>query len=744
MGSPAGLGARRPRALCAALGLALAAACSPGERAPRWVRLAEGFRPAALADGAWATPFTGGPPLVVEREPGGSGVWVHLDVERSAWTPFGPELPGVWKVPRPVWGFGAPRDGGDPQRLVADGRELAYLPFTPATLRQRGRPADGPPQSFCGFLDNLYLEVASPEHLPERARYSVYVDRGAARGGAWRVAMDRYACDAIPVWSGERQSVACELPAGSALSFATAAVAGVPRGPGAGPARVTFRVRLDGEVVFQARQDVGDQVACVPRRVVLPSAARPAAELRFEVDGPATVAAFLAPVVGPAAIGRPGERPWPDARPDVLLLLADTFRADNLAAYGGEGGFAPELDRFAAQSRVYARAWSPSSWTLPSQASMLSGLFPYEHGAIGYRTALPDDAQTVAELFQRNGYRTAAVTDGALVSHRFGLDQGFEWFDEHHDVDWSGAYHDSFASTRQRLDALLDADDGRPLFLFVQTYRVHWPYVASERVRREHAGRLLLDADWRALERALDDAAAAWTQGERLPDSLQPVAERMEHLYRAGVVDFDRAMGELLDALEARRFFDAGVLAFTSDHGEAFGEHGDLYHGTGVWETQVRIPLVLRGRGVAPGTVEHAASLVDLPHTLAELAGLAPERAWRGRSLLSLDADRPVFTFQCSVYEGTAQAIVDGSHKLILADTDAALEGAPREAYDLATDPHERDDRAAATPGWVGAVLGRHAADALERRRPAIDGELVTLTSDDRDELRRMGYVGDF
>ena len=120
----------------------------------------------------------------------------------------------------------------------------------------------------------------------------------------------------------------------------------------------------------------------------------------------------------------------------------------------------------------------------------------------------------------------------------------------------------------------------------------------------------------------------------------------MRDLYLGGVVDFDRMFGEWVERHEAAGRFESTALLFTSDHGEAFGEHRDLYHGASVWESQIRVPMFLFGGGLDARPVTHAASLVDLPQTFADLAGIEPSRYWGGTSLLALDAERAVFAFE--------------------------------------------------------------------------------------------------
>jgi arylsulfatase A-like enzyme len=143
-----------------------------------------------------------------------------------------------------------------------------------------------------------------------------------------------------------------------------------------------------------------------------------------------------------------------------VLFVADTFRADNLACYGGLEGLTPELDRLASESLTFLQARSTSTYTLPAHAALFSSLYPHQTSADGLAHALPDAIDTIAERLRRSGYRTGAVTDAAVVSRAFGMQQGFESWDERRsDLD----------STLERVRAFLGSADGRPTFLFVHT-----------------------------------------------------------------------------------------------------------------------------------------------------------------------------------------------------------------------------------------------------------------------------------
>ena len=224
------------------------------------------------------------------------------------------------------------------------------------------------------------------------------------------------------------------------------------------------------------------------------------------------------PVLAPAALGEPGARPWQDKRPDVVLVLCDTFRADGLAAWGGAPGEAPHLNRLVEHSLRFLDVRAVAAWTLPSVASILTGLYPAQHGATDYDRGVAEGAETIAEVLARAGYRTAAVTDAGFLSRRYGQDQGFQWFEEIAIPEWK------LATTIANARALLAADDGRPLFLMVHTYRVHEPLRAGPDEDREPFRELR--AEMRAHGRA-----PARRQALCRMDVMLEFAERQKAIY---------------------------------------------------------------------------------------------------------------------------------------------------------------------------------------------------------------------
>jgi len=717
------------RCLPLCLPLFALAACGGSEDAPsRWSELARGYEPAGLPDlSAWESR---GFRLrqAAEGELAG-GVWLGAEIERSAWRELG--VPGLWHAQRPVGNSDWFLRASSSIRASAAGEEYEHFAWTLAL----DDPNAVPPGTFSVVVDRVYLRLEPGESPPESVLYEAFVPRGVLEEGRWRIDFGRWVGDGFPCWSGEAVELEIQLAAGRELLLSSASISPVAHPSLDGPAEgeVRFRVELDGELLLDHPQSASHLGQVERHRLPLP--AQGAGRLRLSVEGDPALAAFLSPVVAPAQRGRPGARPWADDRPDLVLFLADTFRADNMSAYGGELELTPNLDAFAARSVLFQRSWSPAIWTLPSQASMFSAAYPPQHGAIRELNAVPESVETLAERLRAAGYRTGAITDAGLVSRRNGFDQGFEWFDER--------FRQEFDETLDEVRAFLDADDGRPSFLFVQTYRAHRPYRVSAETRAVHGARLGIEGEWEQVFAGVDKEKYGWEQEQPLPPALRAAVERLQAHYHGGVIDLDRGFQQFLDLLEARGLLDSGFLAFTSDHGESFGEHDTLWHQGGVWEELLRVPLFLHGPGLDGAVVERAASLVDLPRTFAALSGVEPASAWGGVDLLSETADRPALGFECPSEGVGRMAIIAGAHKLHLP---AVSEELAREhvlhAFDLARDAREREGMGAEA-SWIATLLEGARGYAQRAMRAQFEASAADLGHYDEELLRALGYNGD-
>lgn len=309
-------------------------------------------------------------------------------------------------------------------------------------------------------------------------------------------------------------------------------------------------------------------------------------------------------IAGGAWICQRGSRP----SLNVVIVVVDTLRQDHLATYGYARDTAPFLDDLA-RAGVTLDGLSPSSWTKPATASILTGLHPVTHQAIARQDGLRDRAVTLAEVLRREGYRTLAVSANGWVSPTFGFDQGFDEF-----LLREGVNIRARELNQELLPRVLGLAE--PFFVYVHYIDPHAPYAPT--------------TDWR---------------GGRLPVSLSPVLptdlastqvlvrppelmRRAVDLYDGEIRGADAGLAELVEALRGRGLLDRTLLVVTSDHGEEFEEHGRTSHGQTLYEEVLRVPMIFHGPGLHVGSRLGAASLIDIVPTLVDLVGIPP---WRRR-----------------------------------------------------------------------------------------------------------------
>jgi arylsulfatase A-like enzyme/Flp pilus assembly protein TadD len=405
------------------------------------------------------------------------------------------------------------------------------------------------------------------------------------------------------------------------------------------------------------------------------------------------------PIVAGACRGRGSRRPS-----NLLLVTIDTVRADHVGAYGDARAETPNLDRLARSGVRFDSAISAVPLTLPSHATILSGLLPPHHGVRNNGAgAFPASRVTLATLLSASGYRTGAFVGSYVLDHRFGLGRGFETYDDEiaRDPSAPGAL-EAERPGREVVDralAWLGKGDERPFFAWVHLYDAHAPYDPPEPFRSRH----------------------------------------LDHPYDGEVASVDFQVGRLLDWLAQTGREKETIVAVAADHGEALGEHGELTHGFFVYEPTLRVPLIVRGPSLTPGRVVRTpVSLADLAPTLAGLAG----KPWAGgldgrdlsRNLLG-SADPP----SADLYSETEYPRIFGwSGLAALHRKNLKYIQAPRpEIYDLAQDPHETRSLAEVrTPrADLEAAIASFRRDAVSPEKPGnADRESAA-------KLASLGYI---
>ncbi len=397
-------------------------------------------------------------------------------------------------------------------------------------------------------------------------------------------------------------------------------------------------------------------------------------------------------------------------RPNVLLITVDTLRADRLGCYGSTSASTPAIDRLAREGTLFVNAAAPMPSTRPSHASILTSLYPRDHGVLSNAETLAEEITTLPELFAAAGYLTAAFTGVKLLARGSGMEKGFATFE----APEKGEHRIAGEVVAQAQRWLRSERGGRPFFLWLHVYDPHMPYAPptpSVTAPPE------LPADAAGFSRPPLRPLLERTGGD-LPRSLLEYALAM---YGAEVEYVDRQLAGLLATLREQDAMENTVLVFTADHGECFENGFYFEHGECLFEGAIRIPLLLRyPPAVTAGKrMEGQVELLDIAPTLLELAGLPAAPGFAGRSLLAPgDPTARVAFLQRPVY--SPRAIERRQRREYL----RSIAGEPLEAsrngrmaglrtpswkyitgdgsewlYDLRTDPGERINLAGERPG---------------------------------------------
>jgi arylsulfatase A-like enzyme len=316
------------------------------------------------------------------------------------------------------------------------------------------------------------------------------------------------------------------------------------------------------------------------------------------------------------------------SRPDILLVVLDTTRADRLQSGGYERPTSPNLAALAREGAVYTKTFSPAPWTVPAHASLFTGQYPSLHRTDCGSLRLPDESRTLAERLREAGYRTVGYTANPWIGKGYNFQQGFDTYREiWREVPDGGEDTGATLTNEGVIRYLRWRRQNRqarrqPLFLFINYFEPHLPYHPPEPERS------------RLLSPGRDPARVGRLSRLGHPDEMRFIMgisdltgedlEILNELYDGEIAYADRRLGEVLDAIREGGALDRTIVAVTADHGENIGDHHLMDHKMSVHDTLLRVPLVLRyPPRVAPGqVVEEEVQMHDLYPTLLALAGV--------------------------------------------------------------------------------------------------------------------------
>ena len=396
-----------------------------------------------------------------------------------------------------------------------------------------------------------------------------------------------------------------------------------------------------------------------------------------------------------------------DGRLNVLLVTLDTTRADRLGCYGYTGGKTPNLDALAAAGVLFQNVYAQVPLTLPSHCSIMTGTTPITHGIHnngGY--VLSPERTTLAEILKARGFRTAAFVASFSVDSRFGLDQGFDVYDDSFET---GLPLKSANSERRadRVAALFtvwfENQSGEPFFAWVHFYDPHLPYRPPAPYDREF----------------------------------------LNNPYDGEVAFMDEAVGTVVAKLREKNLLGRTLVVLAGDHGEAFGEKVETGHGVFLYDGTLKVPLILCAPGHLPGgrVVPTRVRLTDIVPTVLDMVGLPVPAQVEGETLVPLaggkkgrDLETYIETFYPRENYGWSELVglVSGDWKYIRAPKP--------ELYNLKTDPAETRNEAGSA-GEIVAGLDRKLEDLVRKSAGVAAGPNRALTAEEQERLRSLGYV---
>ena len=467
---------------------------------------------------------------------------------------------------------------------------------------------------------------------------------------------------------------------------------------------------------------------------------RPRVRLGVEVAAAFVIALVLERPMPTAPLDMPSAPHVETSRkPDVIVVVLDTTRADHLSTYGYGRETSPNLTAFAGDGLTFMHARSPAEWTLPGHASLFTGMYPSRHGVhytadtglptiMGHQRVLPlsEERTTLASVLRGEGYATGGfVANFANLDRHFGIAQGFDHYDDApgvlfrplpHVVHLVRSVAPTFARypfrTAPEMNAIalswLDRmPRSQPVFLFVNYLEPHYPLASPP-----------FDGWARAVPAAATVRSAAIIT-HVIPARLSAVArDVLSANYDGQIAAMDAALGQLLAALRARGRYGDALVVVTADHGELLGEHDEVGHGgRTLYEGLLHVPLVVKfpGREAPRGQVADPVQLVDVLPTVLDAVGAPVPADVQGQPLghvahLSFAEEdiNPEFVAAFGrVYDRALVALYDGPYKLI------ATSRGDRMLFDLAHDGGEDHDLTASEPERVAAMAAR-----LELLRP--------------------------
>jgi len=393
-------------------------------------------------------------------------------------------------------------------------------------------------------------------------------------------------------------------------------------------------------------------------------------------------------------------------RPNVILVTIDTVRADHVGCYGATEVLTPTLDALAGDGIVFERAIAQVPLTFPSHASIMTGRYPFQNGAQDF-TSPPLDSRfrTIAQALREHGYSTGAVVSSFALDHSWGLARGFDFYDDEfsqasYNKRELGLVERKAGESVEHALSWLQKTHRRPFFLWLHLYDPHSPYNPPEPFQSKYAG----------------------------------------HLYDGEIAYADHELGHLIHWLKQSQLYGRTLIVVVSDHGESLGDHGEKEHGFFLYNSTLRVPLIIKppeGAGYKPGRHQNVVEISAISSTILRIAGLADPMAKMALPLAggagdSRGAYSETFYPFNSFGWSPLHSLQSGRFHFIDAPT--------AELYDVLADPEEKNNLAPMQGATVAVLRQKLEAVLQADSYKAVPGTASTLSPEAQQKLRSLGY----
>ncbi len=418
-----------------------------------------------------------------------------------------------------------------------------------------------------------------------------------------------------------------------------------------------------------------------------------------------------------------------DSGINVLLIIIDTLRADHMGFWGYERDTTPVLDSLASSGTVWVQMQAQSSWTLPSVASMLTGLSPREHGAgisYGQMYGLASSIPSMQRILYSRGFQTCGIFNVIFLNENFGFHRGFDHFDCRGVSENTGCRR-ADQTVDDALEWLNDLDDESCFFTVLHFYDPHIPYDPPPPYDTLYA-----DPSYTALlngEQQLIVMNSVNRDGGEIDDEG---LNNLIDLYDGEIAFTDAEIGRLLGEIRNKGLADSTLVIVVADHGEEFLEHSGIEHGRTLYQEVTHVPLIFSGPGVPTGlTIDAPAAHIDILPTLLLYLQLDVPEDLTGRDLLDAEYSELDIPASNLLWGESQQASIRRNDLKIIWNAD----GSGIEYYDLATDPCEQ------TPLQYPDVSMVEAVEFYWATPPVTEAPRVCFGDAERNQLRDIGYI---